>query len=549
MKLNTKSTGLSFALLLSVMLCQGQATNWVRQIKSSKESFAFKVLADDADFIYVTGRYEDSISLSPDNILYSELTASFLAKYDLQGNVIWAKSVTGPGRNSGASIAVDSEGFIYLLGTFEFAASMGPFHFTAGHNYDQIYLIKLNPNGVPVWARQTTGSDKTYPTGIVINSANQVYLTGTLFDRTTFMGTTVTPTTYNTPFIARLDTDGKLIWFKVLNGNGGLKDINGVTTNEAGDIFFCGTFTDNIFLDSIQLAVSVYYDTIDIYGDTLILPVYNRDYFVSQIDSTGKIVWAVQSNYLTDEYAHGVVADNNGNVYVTGGSEDSLSRSVFVARHNQYGGGLDWINLSLACGEGLSVAADDGNNMYVTGIFCGSAEINGYQVTSKGGGDIFIMNFDSSANFNWITTHGSTNNDYGWSICERDGSIFVAGGFLYEAKFGNIIVNTSPHVGWDAFVAKLDRDFLLSNEQLRPEQKMLVFPNPFGDQVTVSTSYLTTETQILSIVDISGREIFTKVIDAGNNYFTINTGHLRSGLYFLTLYGDEVSLVEKIIKQ
>ncbi len=531
------------------MLCQGQATNWVRQIKDSKESFTFKVLSDDANFIYVTGIYEDSAFFSPGNILYSSQKASFLAKYDLLGNIIWVKSVAGPGRNYGTSIAIDNAGFIYLLGGFELAASMDAFHFTAEANYDQLYLIKLDPNGVPIWAKQSTGTDKTYPTSIVINNSNQVYLTGILFDRTTLIDTTITPTTWNTPFIARLDTDGDLIWAKALNGNGGLKAINAVTTNSTGDIFFCGEFTDSLFLDSIQLAVSSYFDTIVMYGDTIIQHVYNRDYFVGQIDSTGKILWAVQSNYQSDEYAHCLVADNNGNLYVTGGSEDSISRSVFIAKHNQYDGELSWINFPLECGEGRSVASDDTNNMYVTGVFCGSAQIGAYPVTSNGGGDIFIMNFDSTGNFNWITTHGSANNDYGWSICESNGSIFVAGGFIAEAKFGNIIVNTSHAINRDAFLAKLNRSFLLGIEEQRPEQRMLLFPNPFGDQITVSTSFLTNKSQILSIVDITGREVFNKVIDSMNNYFTINIGNLRSGLYLLTLYGDEVSLVETIIKQ
>src|SRR5688572_21353495 len=283
MKLNTKSAGLSVVLMVSFILCQGQPTNWVRQIKGSRESMAWKVLADNSGYVYVTGSYTDSASFSPDINLYSEKNTSFLAKYDLEGNIVWVKSFTGPGRNGGGSIAIDNAGFIYLLGGFELAVSIGAFHLTAEANYDQIYLIKLNPNGVPIWAKQTTGTYRTWASSLVINNSNQIYLTGTLFETTTFIDTTVTPDTWHTPFIARLDTDGHLIWLKVLNGNGGHKEINSATTNSKGDIFFGGTFTDNLFLDSIELAVSSYYDTIIMYSDTLIQQVYNRDYFLGQI--------------------------------------------------------------------------------------------------------------------------------------------------------------------------------------------------------------------------------------------------------------------------
>src|SRR5688500_10799106 len=116
MNLSMKSAGLSLLLILSFILCQGQPTNWVRQVKGSRESIAWKVLPDNSDFIYVAGTFTDSASFSPDINLYSEKNTAFLAKYDLEGNIIWVKALEGPGRSDGISIAIDTAGFIFFLG-------------------------------------------------------------------------------------------------------------------------------------------------------------------------------------------------------------------------------------------------------------------------------------------------------------------------------------------------------------------------------------------------------------------------------------------------
>ena len=92
----------------------------------------------------------------------------------------------------------------------------------------------------------------------------------------------------------------------------------------------------------------------------------------------------------------------------------------------------------------------------------------------------------------------------------------------------------------------------ISNGQLIDSNSMLVYPNPFEKDVTITFSLSETSNATLYVSDLQGRKLATiltgQVPNGEFSYYT-DLGKLQSGLYFVTLSTENgKTIVEKIAK-
>ena len=113
--------------------------------------------------------------------------------------------------------------------------------------------------------------------------------------------------------------------------------------------------------------------------------------------------------------------------------------------------------------EGYAVATDKQGNVYTTGYYTGTADLDPgttvFNVTSNGSYDIFIVKLNPQGDFLWgKSIGGSVGADIGYAIkTDNRGNVFVSGYF-------HDIVDFNPDTGVsnlsaayiDAFVLKLD---------------------------------------------------------------------------------------------
>jgi len=79
---------------------------------------------------------------------------------------------------------------------------------------------------------------------------------------------------------------------------------------------------------------------------------------------------------------------------------------------------------------------------------------------------------------------------------------------------------------------------------------LLIFPNPAGDYIHISTSLNLTWLNVSSveIVDAQGKVLITEKFDEQTNILKINTSILANGIYYVNLVNDnKILATEKLI--
>src|ERR1700739_4067389 len=99
-------------LFLTSFFTNAQQWNWASTASGSAQ--AQSVSTDSYGYVYVGGAFNNSLSFGA-TTLNDTGNNMFLAKYDLLGNFIWAKTINGAGR---CFISADANGNVFLTGWF-----------------------------------------------------------------------------------------------------------------------------------------------------------------------------------------------------------------------------------------------------------------------------------------------------------------------------------------------------------------------------------------------------------------------------------------------
>lgn len=130
---------------------------------------------DDNGNVLITGKYSDDMIFDSHTLNSNGSTDAFLAKYNTNGNCIWAKSIGGTNNDEGFSAAVDKTGDIYATGIYKAPLSIADSTLSSYGGQD-IYLAKFTSFGDFQWITNVGGASVEYPKGIIIDSKNNLYL-------------------------------------------------------------------------------------------------------------------------------------------------------------------------------------------------------------------------------------------------------------------------------------------------------------------------------------------------------------------------------------
>src|ERR1017187_4094350 len=164
---------------------------WARSSGGISDDEGMSIAVDGSGNRYVTGYFHSSTITFGTTTLTNNGTGTtedmFIVKYDPNGNVLWAKSAGGSGFDWGHGIAVDSSGNSYVTGylgsspiTFGSIILTNP----------GMFIAKYNANGNVVWAKSAGGSDNDYGNSIAVDDSGNSYVIGSYASSTITFGTT-----------------------------------------------------------------------------------------------------------------------------------------------------------------------------------------------------------------------------------------------------------------------------------------------------------------------------------------------------------------------
>jgi hypothetical protein len=198
----------------------------------------------------------DTLIIGSDTLIKDALDDVFIAKYDSSGNVIWAKSAGGNKDDIGSCISTDSYANVFVSGYFiSDSISFGntTLYNTEGTGWD-IFIAKYDSNGNLIWAKDEGGSGggDVDCLNIKTDNNNDFYITGLLSSSAIILDTIILSGSGSWDFfIAKFDNNSNIIWAKSGGGSYNTTYRPSVTIDKSNNVILSFSFesTDIIFED------------------------------------------------------------------------------------------------------------------------------------------------------------------------------------------------------------------------------------------------------------------------------------------------------------
>ena len=483
-------------------------------------------------------------------------------KYNSSGVQQWVQRYNSPSNNSDNAIdmALDAAGNIYITG----------YSLISGFVNTDIVTIKYNNSGAQQWVKTYNGTagNEDRPTGIVVDQAGNVYVTGNT-------NSTGSSDDYVT---IKYSSSGTEEWVKKYNGtaNGSDKAM-GIVLDNSGNICVSGygpgtgTGTD---IATIKYSPA------------------GTELWVKRYTATG----------TNNELARKIGADNNGNIYVTGSGTVANNMDFLTIKYTG-AGDTAWTRKydgpDADTDFGYHIAVFDSNNIYVSGTSYGSGTsediatvkynsagvrqwavrydgpggdgynngnvrglqedfVNGLALDSDGNlyltgtayfnesrHDYLTIKYDPTGKQKWIQFYDGqiSNEDGGNSIVlDNSGNIYVTGysSFSSSNNYDCITIKYSQTIGISNISSEVPPSYSLSQN----------YPNPFNPVTNIKFAIPTSGFVKLVVFDMMGREVETLVNDnlaAGTYKADWNASNFSSGVYFYKLQAGEFTEIRKMV--
>jgi len=277
-------------------------------------------LATSADgSIFVSGSFSSTpFDIGGATLGHAGSHDAFLGKIDASGNHVWSKSFGGTVADSAEALAVDNEGNVAVVGSYQSSSiNLGGATLTnASVPSSDIFLGKFSSGGTHIWSKSFGGNQGDYGSALAFDSAGNLYLFGTIRSTTiTFGGAVLTNTggldSYDL-YLAKFDPSGNHLWSKSFGDDSaeGAAHASSLALAPDGNLLLTGRFKSAGFV---------------LAGTPLTNNGNNtNDIFLAKFDTSGNGLWAKSFGGTDDDYAEQVAVDNS-NAIVLFGSVNSTS--------------------------------------------------------------------------------------------------------------------------------------------------------------------------------------------------------------------------------
>ncbi|MBC6455357.1 MAG: hypothetical protein GDA43_20915, partial [Hormoscilla sp. SP5CHS1] len=352
------------------------------------KSYARRIAIDSNDNAWAIGSFSGNIDIDGDgeDDFVSNLHDSYVVKFDNNGDFVEAFEVfenSGNRSNEGYSIALDSNDNLWITGAFIGSLDIDGDNkndLISNGNQRDIYIIKFDKESDFLKAIDIGERNHDFPHDIATDSNDNVWTTGEYrlsIDIDGDGNIDLDNEAVYDAYVVKFDRDGNLL--KALN-IGSFKYDGGyaIAIDSNDNVWTTGVFSGNIDIDrdgNIDLTTNG-----------------KQDAYVVKFDRDGNLLKALNIGGMDDgDWGYAIATDSNDNVWATGSFKGSIDidkdgnidltsdgeRDSYVVQFDRDGNLLQAHVISGSAdnmGYGIAIY---GNDVWVTGIFKGSIDIDG----------------------------------------------------------------------------------------------------------------------------------------------------------------------------
>jgi len=515
---------------------------WVQQVASAIDPKYSRVISDGSNG-YIIGHYRGDLYLPNDTISCLGFNDIFIAKFDANGNELWAKTLGNFNQQSTYELAKGVydpvNNCIYVAGSFINYINFGnAVSLTSAISNGDIFIARMELDGTFTWAKKGGGLSEDYVMDVRVSPSGIIYMITQSSDSSHFENHHLA----KGGTIIRYDALGNLLSAELKFSAPALSSANVFLNFIDDDLVLYGAYKIAPFtIDTATLITN---------GD--------NDAFLARADSMGHIKWIRHFGNAGADRIQQLVVDVNKNLLCVGNYTDSINLGggtlidsgldIFVAKFDQDGNSI-WAKKMGITGTNAyagEIQNDSEGGCYFTGSFSGTASFENHQATTSFPRDMFLTRYDSLGNCYGVEHFGET---FSYITLAKDnsGSLFVNGNFVNTINIGSTSLTSLGSN--DIFLTKMDEITKL-NRSLNPATNQLTIyanPNKGICNITVPDDLFNEQNIVLTIYNSTGNIIQQQQVHVQQQKISINIAAEAAGIYTATLGNDNKMYSGKII--
>lgn len=359
--------------LFTAYFCSAQSADWEWAISvngPSDEDEIDAVASDKEGNVYISGKFEDTLQVSgyPTPLISNGMADIMLVKYDSTGVFQWAHQYGAAGEDNVFDAACTRNGDIIISGYFQNTIQIDTITIRSYGGFDA-FLARLDSDGNVIWILQYGGTSDEGGNEVAITDKGQIIVSAKSLGNITigtFNFTNPNPGIGDS-YVISLNPDGTVAWARTISGIGASR-AKAIAVDKAGNVYCGGDFISiNYIVDELGIQHGL-----SSHGA--------RDAYISSWTATGNLRWFKTWGGMGNEMCKGIATTEKLDVYLTGPFTETVNfdgktfvsggSSDFYMWKLSTTGGTEWLRHISSVEDVLSGGeiVSDGNGGVIMGI-------------------------------------------------------------------------------------------------------------------------------------------------------------------------------------
>lgn len=481
---------------------------WSKSIQGSSYVSINDVATDPSKNIYVTGTHAGTTDFDPGSGIANLISPGsssnmFVAKYDSNGNYLWAHTCGSSGNtDAGYSIQIDHLNNVIVGGHFSGTAYFDPALSAAGQiqaiSSLDAFVAKYDAQGNFQWVK---GWDASKCWNVATDAIGSVYVFSEFmnsFDADPGTGVfNVTSAGDQDIFLIKLSSTGNFVWAKTTGSSS--YESSGDIKYSNNSLYICGQYSDTMDMNFGS-------------GVSLLQPLNNSNSFIAKYDTSGNLSWAKTIGDSSSVRFEAIDIAGNNDVTIAG------EYNTFSPAGMDVNPGSGNYSLHTDCGvqTGLVIRLDANGNFKNAFDIENSVRMDLYDVATDNNNHVYVVGFYTDSVF--IDPASSS-------------SSAVSKGFE------------------DIMIAKYTFDAPSQINEIQQESAITLYPNPTSNHVFVTWDQsISRPNQIILYNNIGSVMLRTQLDSSHTNRVELRLPDLTQGIYILQFVDANGSVINNMLQ-